>query len=56
MKGSDKIISRFRHFIKQILCMSEIAALDMPSMVLGILGYTGASTARRPAAQAVKIG
>jgi hypothetical protein len=55
MKGSDEIISRYRHFIKQIVCMSGLADLDMPTTALGNPGYTGASTARRPAAQAVKI-
>jgi hypothetical protein len=54
-KGGDKINSRHRHFIKQIVCMSGLAGLDMPTMALGKPGYTGASTARRPAAQAVKI-
>jgi hypothetical protein len=35
--------------------MFGLADLDMPTMALGNPGYTGASTARRPAAQAVKI-
>jgi hypothetical protein len=55
MKGSDKIISRYRHFIKQIVGMPGLADLDMPTTVLGNPGYTGVSTARRPAAQADKI-
>jgi hypothetical protein len=54
-KGGDKINSRLRHFIKQVVCMSGLADLDMPTMALGNPGYTGASTARRPAAQAFKI-
>jgi hypothetical protein len=35
--------------------MSGLADLNMPTTVLGNPGYTGVSTARRPAAQADKM-